>query len=68
MPSLEWIVPVVTDDDRRQVLHVEIVGDEVVLVTPRGERLRVPVASDDQLCEAIRAARDVARQMGTGLS
>lgn len=68
MTALEWTVPVITADDRRQVLRVEIIGDEVVLVTPRGEQLAVPVASDDQLCEAIRAARGVARQMGQGLS
>lgn len=68
MASFEWTVPVVTADDRRQPLRVTVDGDDVVAITPSGERLTIPVASDDQLCDAIRAARDVARQMGQGLT
>lgn len=64
---LEWTVPVITKPDRqRRALRVTVVDGEVLMDPPR-TALAVPSESVDQLCEALKAALEVAQQMGRGL-
>lgn len=65
---MNWTVPVVAlPTEQRRHFKVTVEDGEVLLVTPFGAQMRLPVTSDDALCEAVREARAVANGTGTGL-
>jgi hypothetical protein len=66
--QLEWPVPVVTKaDSTRRLLRLTIEDGEVV-GRLQGQDFIIPPGSDDAWCDAIKRARQVASQMGRGLS
>lgn len=65
---MEWPVTVETlPDHTRQSLNVTVEDGEVVVVPPPRPFI-VPPSSDDDLCDAIRQARQVQQGMGRGLT
>jgi hypothetical protein len=67
--QMEWPVPVVTKADaQRRVLIFTVDEEGEVVADPPRTPFIIPASSDDQLCDAIRDARKVAKGMGQGLS
>lgn len=70
MAEMKWTVPVILPPPsaQRREMSVVVKDGEVLLVTPFGAQMRLPVTSDEVLCEAIRQARAVANGTGQGLT